>query len=355
MMTSSTGKQIAGWVVALGVMGLLAWPKISASGDAASSNRGAAPPLGVDVTVVTPTTVTERIETTGTLRANESVALTAETSGKITSLRFAEGDRVAAGQLLFTINSAELEAQRERLSHELSLAREQAQRQAQLLQQGGVSQETYDETLTRVQVLEAEQALLDAQIAKTKVRAPFGGTVGLRYVSEGSYLTPQTTVAMLHDLNPLKLDFSVPEQYAGRVAPGQPIRFRVRGGDTVHTATIYAQASTIDPETRTLPLRARLANPARRLRPGAFADITVPLQATRDALTVPTFAVLPELGTQQVFVLERGVAQPRNVTLGVRGDSAVQITEGLAAGDTVITSGLQRLRGGLPVRVERVE
>jgi membrane fusion protein (multidrug efflux system) len=219
------------------------------------------------------------------------------------------------------------------------------------LAEGGASQETVDRVANEVRVLEAEEALLDAQIARREVRAPFGGTVGLRQVSEGAYLGPGAPIATLRRLDPIKLDLAVPEGYAGRVAVGQTLTFVVRGTDAARTARVYAVEPGLDPDTRTLRLRARAPNPDRRLRPGAFADVTLTLGAVDSALVVPSFAVVPALGTQRVFVADAGRAAPRNVTLGVRTDSTVQITSGLAPEDTVLTSNIQDVRAGLPVKV----
>lgn len=353
---SSTIKRLVGFGVAALVLIALAIPKIGSSDEGGSAEGGSdQQPLGIDAYVVAPTSVQDRLFTNGTLRASESVELTSEASGKVTSIRFEEGSRVEQGQLLLTINDAELQAEKKRLEYRLQLARDRMQRQEQLLEEGGVSQEEYDQTVNEVNVLESELELVEAQVEKTKVHAPFGGTIGLRYVSEGSYLSPQTRIATLQSIQPIKLDLSVPEKYSSRIEPGASITFSVRGSDAEHEGRIYAVEPQINPGTRTLRLRARAANPNRALRPGAFADITVVFDTIDDALTVPAFAVLPELGGQQVFVVENGTAQPRTVETGVRTDSTVQITSGLAPQDTVITSGIQQLRPGLPVRIERVE
>jgi membrane fusion protein (multidrug efflux system) len=344
--------------VALGVGALvlvgLALPKLDGS-EAAESSSDEAAPLQVDATVLRPGSMTEQIRTTGTLRADESVELTPEASGKVTAIQFEEGARVREGELLLQINDAELRAERTRLEHRLELATERAERQARLLEEGGVSQEEYDATVNEVEVLEAELALVEAQIAKTEVRAPFSGVVGLRAVSEGAYVTPETQITTLKRLNPIKVDLSVAEKYASRVQPGRPITFSVRGVEQRQRGTIYATDVQVDTETRTLRLRARADNPDGTLRPGMFADVTVSLGVIDDAVMVPSFAVVPTLDGQRVFVAENGTAQPRNVTLGVRTDSTVQVTEGLALRDTVITSGIQELRAGLPVQIERFE
>jgi len=352
--SGSTVKRLIGFGLVAVVLVALAIPKISAS-DESERTGGNQQPLGVDAYVVQPTSVQDQLSTTGTLRANESVALTSEASGKVTSIQFEEGSRVEEGELLLTINDAELQAQRKRLEYQLELAEDRRQRQERLLGEGGVSQETYDQTVNEVNVLESELELVEAQIEKTEVRAPFDGTIGLRTVSTGSYISPQTQIAMLQSIDPIKIDLSVPEKHASRIQAGAPISFTVRGSEARYQGRVYAVEPQIDANTRSLRLRARAANASRALRPGAFADITVVFDTIEDAITVPAFAVLPELGGQQVFVAEGGQAQPRSVETGVRTDSTVQLTSGLAVGDTVITSGIQQLRPGLPIRIQNVE
>jgi len=346
-------------VVALGLAAIvlvgLALPKINESGSSGGGGESSDAPTRVDATVLRPGTVTERIRTTGTLQADESVELTSEAAGKITDIRFEEGARVQQGELLVQINDAELQAEKQRLKHELQLARDQAARQKRLLEEGGVSQEEYDATANEVEVLEADLQLVEARIEKTKVRAPFEGVVGLRAVSEGAYVSPQTRITTLQRLNPIKVNISVSEKYASRVGPGQSIAFSVRGREGQMAGTVYATNTQVDPDTRTLQLRARAPNPVGTLRPGMFADVTVTLGTVDDAIVVPSFAVLPTLGGQRVFVVENGTAQPQNVTLGVRTDSTVQVTEGLSLRDTVITSGIQEMRAGLPVQIEKIE
>ena len=343
--------------VALGLFVLaivaLAIPKIrAADDDSGDGGGGQSAPMGIEATVVRPSTVTDEIQTTGTLRANESVELTAETSGKITSIAFQEGERVEAGDLLLTTNDSELQAERERLQHRLDLATDRAERQKALLEKGGASQEEVDEVVNEVNVLESELQLVEARIEKTKVHAPFDGTIGLRRVSEGAYLSPQTTIATLQSVNPIKLDLSVPEKYATRLDTGRRLTFSVRGSDQTFEGRLYASEPAINPETRAFQLRARAPNPDGQLRPGMFANVRLQLDTVPNALVVPDVSVVPALGAQRVFVVENGTASPRTVTLGVRTDSTVQITDGIAEGDTVITSGIQDLRAGLPVRVE---
>ncbi len=353
--STGTKRLIAIGVAALVLVGL-ALPKMSDS-TASDQEEGGSDdaPTGVAATVLEPGSVPRQIRTNGTLQADESVELTAEAGGRITDIRFEEGTRVQEGDLLVQINDEELRAQKQRLEHELQLASDRAGRQKRLLQEGGVSQEEYDATVNEVKVLKAEVSLVEAQIEKKTVRAPFSGIVGLREVSEGAYVSPQTSITTLQRIDPIKINFSVSEQYATQVQPGQPLTFSVRGRDGTMEGQVYATDTQVDADTRTLQLRARAPNSGVTLRPGMYADVTLDLGTIKETIVVPSFAVTPALNTQRVFVAEGGTAQPRNVAVGVRTDSTVQITDGLAVGDTVITSGIQDLRAGLPVRVETLE
>ena len=339
------------------VLVLLALPKLTASrsgeqGPAAASSQQRAP-LGVSTFVVEETSLQDKIVTTGTVLADEEVELRPETSGRITEIAFQEGRPVAAGALLVKINDSELRAQLRRAERRLELAQERAFRQEQLLEKGGVSQEEYDATVSEVDVLRAEGELIEAQIDKTEIRAPFSGVIGLRYASEGSYVSPTVRIATLQRLNPVKIEFSVPEKYAARVGLGDAITFTVEGVEGTFEGEVYAFEPQIQAGTRTLAVRARSPNPQGRLLPGAFADIEVVLGEVADALTIPAIAVIPEQGGKRVYLYEGGTAQPRSVETGIRLADHIQITEGLAPADTVILTGLQQLRPGLPVQMAR--
>ncbi len=342
--------------IALVVLALLAWPKLRSSGpDGPPPAARGGQSARVTAYVAAPTTMRDRIRATGSLQADEAVDLSAETSGRVTGLYFQEGSRVRRGQLLVKINDAELRAQRERLRTRIELAATREDRQRKLLDIGGVSQDEYDGVLGELNVLRAEVDLLDAQIAKTEVRAPFSGVIGLRYVSEGAYVTPQTEIASLQSLSPMKLEFSVPERYAGRVRPGDTVLFSIAGAPGTFEGEVYAVEPRVNLDTRTLVLRARVDNPTGRLLPGAFADVELIVDEIAGALPVPAIAVISEMGGKRVWVVEGGKATPRTVETGVRTDEAVQIIDGIAPGDTVITSGLQSIRPGQSVQIQSVD
>ncbi|MEM1043870.1 MAG: efflux RND transporter periplasmic adaptor subunit [Bacteroidota bacterium] len=345
-------KRLLFLLVGLVLVGLLAWPKLGGAGDETGPAAGSGPPTA-DVTayIAEATPMRDRIRATGSLQADEAVDLAAEASGRVTDILFREGSRVGAGQLLLRINSAELRAQRERVRTQIDLATTREGRQRRLLEIGGVSQDEYDGALGELNVLRAELALIDAQIARTEVRAPFGGVIGLRYVSEGAFVSPQTRIASLQRLSPMKLEFSVPERYAGEVALGDAVRFTVAGAEAPARAEVYAVEPRVDLATRTLQIRARVPNPEGTLLPGAFADIELLLGEIPDAVPVPAMAVISEMGGRRVWTVEGGKARPHLVETGIRTEQAVQIVTGIAPGDSVITSGLQAIRAGQPVRV----
>lgn len=349
-----TPRKGLGALAAIAILVALAAPKLlelrrsSAPAVSTSSNTT----MRVETHRVEPSLLTERLATTGTVRANEEVELVSEISGKISSIHFEEGSRVAKGQLLLKIDGSELLAEQQRALHRVHLAERAEARQKQLLDDGVISSETHDVALGELNVLRAELQLIEAQLVKTEIRAPFSGVIGLRWVSPGSYLSSQTRIAALNDLDPVKLDFTVPERYSGLMKVGDSISFAVAGFDRAFPGTIYAVEPSIDATTRSLRVRARCPNSDGALVPGAFANVDLVLRSVPDALTVPSIAVIPELGGKKVFVYDDGTAQPRPVETGIRSETAVQITSGLQPGDLVIVSGLLQMRPGLEVEIE---
>jgi membrane fusion protein (multidrug efflux system) len=307
--------------------------------------------LRVTVHHVEPTRLTERLSTTGTLRANEEVEIVSEVSGKISSIHFEEGSHVTAGQLLLKIDDSELTAERTRALHRVELAERAEARQEELLEDGVISRETYDVALGELNVLLAELQLIDAQLLKTEIRAPFSGIIGLRWVSPGSYLSSQTRIASLHDLDPAKLDFTVPEKYSALMRVGDEISFAVEGFERTFPGTVYAIEPSVDATTRSLRMRATCPNRDGVLVPGMFANVELIVRSVPDALAVPSIAIIPELGGKKVFVYEDGRARPRAVETGIRTENEVEITSGLDEGDLVITSGVLQLQPGLEVEL----
>lgn len=306
-------------------------------------------PLRVDAFVVGPEPLAEIVRATGTLLAAEAVELTPETSGRITAIYFEEGRAVSAGDLLVKLQDADLHARLLAATRELELARRRERRAGELVEQKFVRQDEHDSALSAVLILEAEIALIEAQIAKTEIRAPFAGTAGLRHVSEGAVVDPSTRIATVQRTDLLKVEFAVPERHAGRVRVGSTIVFGVAGSDRRYEGRVYAFDPHIDPVTRTLTIRAVTPNPSGELFPGAFASVELTLEQTENALMIPTVALVPELESPYVFVLVDGRVEQRRIITGVRTESRVRALSGLDIGDVVITTGLQQLRAGARV------
>jgi membrane fusion protein, multidrug efflux system len=290
-----------------------------------------------------------RILTSGTVLPDESVELSSEASGKITAIYFREGERVRKGDLLLTINDADLQAQLQRFKYQEALLVEREFRQRKLLEKEAVSQEVYDRALADLNTNRAEMLMVEAQIAKTRVKAPFDGVIGLRMVSEGSYITPNTRIASLVKMQPVKIEFSIPEQYASEVKPGNQISFTIGSTKKTYEASVYAVEPIIDQSTRTLRIRAIYPNPGLDVIPGSFATVELVLRTYQEAVTIPTEALVPMLGTQMVYLFKNGMAEPVEVQTGIRTRDMIQITSGLNPEDTLITTGILQLRKGMAV------
>ena len=320
---------------------------------AAGPGGGQRAPAVVKVLAMEPASLAQTLQVTGSVLANEEVELRSEISGRITALNFKEGANVGKGALLVKINDADLRATLKKLRVQESLALKEERRAKLLVDQNLLSVEEYDASVNKLESVRADVEKTESDIAKTEIRAPFSGTVGLRTVSNGSTVTPTTLIARVQQMDPVKVEFTVPERHAGSVRVGSPITFKVAGLDQEFTGKVYAIEPKIDAATRTLRLRALAANPGRVLVPGAFAKVTLELARVENALSVPTSSVIPHIDGQMVYLLKNGKAVSQNVVPGVRSDSSVQIMEGIKPGDSVIVSGLLQLREGAPVKLAK--
>ena len=304
--------------------------------------------------IIVPTHLSELINQIGTLKPDEEVDLSFETSGKIVSINFTEGTHVKKGDLLAKINDMPLQAQLEKLQVQLKLAQEKEFRQKSLLDKDAISQESYDQVQTDVQSLNADINLIKARIAETELRAPFDGQIGLRYISEGSYTNSSTKIVKLVKISPLKMEFSISEKYADEIKNGYPVTFQVAGNNKVFNASVYAIDPKIDVDTRTITLRAIYLNKNEELKPGVFAGVTLELSNIDNAIAIPTEALIPEMEGEKVFIYKNGKAQSVKVNTGLRTEAKIQITGGLKFGDTLITSGIMQLRQNLPISLDTV-
>jgi membrane fusion protein, multidrug efflux system len=328
--------------------------KIKGDGIAGAPLRQAQQKLNAMGYVIIPTHLSELINQSGTLRPDEEVDLTFETSGKIVQINFTEGTRVKKGDLLAKVNDKPLQAQLEKLEAQLKMAEAKEFRQRSLLDKDAISQESYDQVQTDVQTIKADINLIKANISQTELRAPFDGIVGLRYVSEGSFTTASTKIAKLIKISPIKIEFSISEKYASEIKIGYPITFKIVGNNKEFTASVYAIDPKIDLDTRTVLLRALYQNKNEELRPGTFAGVTLELSKIDNAVAIPTEALIPQMDGETVFIYKNGKAQTIKVVTGLRTESKIQITDGLNFGDTLITSGIMQLRQNLPIVLDTV-
>lgn len=310
--------------------------------------------LNINAVIVRPQVLTDEIPIIGSLIPDEEVNLSFETSGKITEINFEEGTAVKKGQLLAKVNDRPLQAQLQRLVAQLKLAEDRVFRQDALLKRDAVSQEAYEQVKTDLATLNADIESVEAQIAQTELRAPFDGIIGLRQVSVGTYASPTTIVAKLTKVSPLKVEFSVSERYANEIKNGTNLTFTLEGSLNTYQARVYARESRIDANTHTLTVRALYPNPGGNILPGRYAAITLKKQEFDNALAVPSEAIIPEMGKDKVFLYKSGKAEPVDIITGIRTDARVQVIKGIAEGDTVIISGIQQLRTGMPVTIDNI-
>lgn len=327
-------------------------PRAPAAGAAAQPAGG--PPAGVPVKVasVRRETLREQVSAVGTLLANESVIIRPELDGRVDEIHFSEGQSVAKGAKLVTMDYAETAAQVEAAEAEATLNRQRLERAQELQKKNFISEQALDEARENLNASRARLAERKARLDKLVIRAPFDGIVGVRQVSPGAYVNKGQDIARLEGIGTLKLDFRVPETYLRRIAEGQKVDVTVDAypGERFE-GTIYAIEPAVDEQTRTVLLRARIPNPGVRLKPGMFARVAVRLGERPDALTVPEQAIVPRGDGNYVFRVAGGKAQLTRVDLGLRQPGIVEVTAGLAEGDAVVTDGQLKLRDGAPVSV----
>jgi membrane fusion protein (multidrug efflux system) len=316
---------------------------------------GAQQSLMVDGIVVKPASFANNLEVTGTLEANESVALQSEVPGLVTGIFFKEGSNVRKGTVLVKINDRDIQAQLQEALTKQTLSASNENRAKQLLQKGAISQEEYDTSLADLKSLKAQGQLIRAQLAKTSIIAPFSGKIGLRSISVGVYITPSTVIANLLSTDPIKVNFSVPEKYMSQIKMNSTITFRTDGSSQVYTGKVFAIEPGINAQTRTLQIKALAQNHNNELLPGSFAKISLALNVQDNAIMVPNQAIIPVLKGKTVFISKNGKAKQVEVQSGTRTDEDIVITSGLSIGDTVLTTGALSLKEGAPVKVSVVK
>jgi len=321
----------------------------SSKNDASKQRPRENPPTVVDVTVAIPKAVSDNIVVNGTVIANEYVELHPEASGRLTYLYVPEGKLIKKGTLIAKVNNADLEAQLEKSKASLDLAKKTEERDRQLLAVNGINQADYDAALNTVNGYKADIDYNKALLEKTYVKAPFDSYIGLRQVSEGAYVTPSTLIATLLQRDKIKIDFTVPEEYASSLKVGSIVEAEIDQTGKRRKAKIIATEPQVSQTTRNITVRAILENS--NANPGGFAKVYLSSGVDKTAIMIPTNALIPDDKNNQVVLVKGGKANFVNVNTGIRMANNVEITAGIQPGDTVVVTGVLFARPKAPLRV----
>jgi membrane fusion protein, multidrug efflux system len=320
-----------------------------AQGVASAQNPG----VPVEVGTVELAAVAEEVDALGTLAADESVVIAPEIAGRVVALGFREGERVEKDQKLVMLDTAILDAELKQAQADLSLARDSYERNRSLVQRGAGTQVAFEQATAQLALQEARVQLVQAKLALATIKAPFTGVVGLRSVGVGDFVSIGKPLITLTNIDPIKVDFRVPEIYLTQLRVGQPIQLKIDAvPDRPFTGQIFAIDPVVDVNGRAVRLRASVPNADLVLKPGLFARVTIMVDKRENALIVPETAVVPDGLGKTVFVVENGRAKRVPVELGKRLTGKVEILKGLKAGMQIVTAGQMRLREGSPVAIK---
>ncbi len=313
--------------------------------------QGQRPPTVVELATAQTRPALDTVQLTGSLRANEQVAITPELPGRIRQVHAEEGQAVAAGALLFTLDPALLGAERDEREAAFQLAERNFQRAKELLAKKLIAQSDYDQAKSNLEVSRAALQSIRVRLGKLEIRAPFAGIMGLREVSVGEYVEAGRRLTRLAQLDPIKLDVLVPERNLPSLRPGLPITAQIDAlGGARFSGELVAIDPVVDSVSRTVAVRARLPNPQRQLKPGMFARVAIELQRREQAIWIPEQALVPEPGGTYVYRVVDGNAERVEVSTGMRSPGEVEVTSGLSSGDVVVSAGQMKISAGSAVR-----
>jgi membrane fusion protein (multidrug efflux system) len=318
------------------------------------AQTGARPPQRVDAVVIVPQKITEDIEIPGSLLASETTEIHPEVSGRLTMLNVREGENVAKGSVIAKLYDADLQAQLKKLQAQLNIGNQTSTRLEQLLKIQGISRQDYDLAVLDANNIRADIDIVRTNIGRTVIRAPFSGKLGLKEVSVGAYVTPQTIITVIRKTNDLRLDFTIPEKYISEAKEGNAVLFTIAGNPAKYGAKIIATESGISENTRSLNVRAKVTSKDAVLTPGAFAKVILKFAPDYTALMVPSQSIIPQARGKKLILFKQGVAKFVDVTTGVRDSANVQILSGLNSGDTVVITGLMSLKPEAKITVGEI-
>lgn len=337
-------------VVLAGIWGYQKFFREAAPATPAAAGGGAPQGMPVEAEILKPERIAQEIIAVGSLRSNESVTLSSEIAGRISGIHFREGQPVAKGALLFELDDSIYRAELQQARAGLALSQRNHERAKELFERSLISTRERDEAAAKLDVDRATVALAEARLAKARIRAPFEGVVGLRAVSPGDYIGAGQPLAPLEQISVLKADFRLAEAALSAIKVGQLLNLEV---DAYPGQSFPGRVYAIDPrlaeDTRSIGVRARVPNDRGQLRPGLFARVRLVIAERANAVLVPEQSVIPQGDKLFVYVIEDGKAAMRPVQLGLRQAGRVEVVDGVKAGDTVITAGVQKIGPGSPV------
>jgi membrane fusion protein, multidrug efflux system len=304
--------------------------------------------------IVKPSAIDQIISISGTIKPMEETVLMPEVPGRVVLINLDEGKFVSQGTILIKLFDDDLQAQLHKAQAQLDLAEQTQVRQGELIKVNGISQLDYDQSVLQVHSIKADIEVLRVQIRKTEVHAPFDGVIGLRNISLGAEVTPTTSLATIRAVKQMKLDFSVPEKYSMQVRTGSKVQFTIQGNEKKYDATVMATEEGIDPGTRNLKVRALVKMDSASFVPGTFANVELRLNENKNALMVPTQAIIPRERDKQLIVARSGKAQFIKIKTRIRQESMIEVTEGIQAGDTVVTTGILFIKPGAGLKFAKV-
>jgi membrane fusion protein (multidrug efflux system) len=325
------------------------WPAEEGAAGAGPARRGGATPVVVSAVTLAP--FQDTLAAVGTAGADESITVTATVADRVGEILFEEGDVVEAGAVLLRLDAVEEQAALAEARADLADQRQQLARLETLMETNATAQSLRDEQAARVAAAEARVDGALARLADREIRAPFAGVLGRRGVSLGAQVSPGSVITTLDDVDPIKLDFSIPESFLPALRVGAELTARSSAyGEAPFTGVVTFLSPRVDSATRAVAVRAALPNGDRRLRPGMLLTVDL-VRDARESLMILESALVPRGSTQQVYRVRDGVAEPVPVTLGVRRPGIVELTDGVAVGDLLVVEGAARLRPGAPVRI----
>jgi len=357
-----------GSILLIGVISLSYWlgkrqstdaaTKLGAPPSTAANNKApiGPPPTTVDAASVSLAPFAKTISAVGSLRSDETVIIRPEVSGRIAEIGFREGQRVAKNSIIIKLDQAVQRAEMQQAEANLSLSKSRIERSRDLHAKGFISSQALDDAESAYKVAKATADVASARLTKLEIKAPFSGIVGLRSVSVGDYVREGQDIVNLEEIDPLKVDFRVPEIYLRQISVGQTLQVNIDAnpGETF-TGRVLAINPLLDTNGRAVVIRAVVNNNSAKLRPGMFARVQLITSDRQESLTIPEQALIPVGDDIFVFKITDGRVARAKIDIGQRETGSVEVLKGLAKGDIVVTAGQPKVRDGGAIKLATLD